>query len=72
MEWPGTVKPASVLSYSAIHKAVGLMVPGCFMILTGTIPVEHKSVHWMSMGAAGRNHLFGGGSSSQQFFVNGR
>ena len=47
------------MSISAIHKAAGLMVPSCSMILTGTIPVEHKSVHWQSMGAAGRNHLWG-------------
>ena len=25
--------------------------------LLGTIPVEQKSVHWLSMGAAGRNDL---------------
>ena len=25
--------------------------------LPGTIPVEQKSVHWLSMGAAGRNDL---------------
>ena len=31
------------------------------MISTGTIPVEHKSVHWLSMGATGKNHLWGGG-----------
>ena len=31
------------------------------MISTGTIPVEQKSVHWLSMGAASRNSLGGGG-----------
>ena len=46
-------------SYSAIHKAASLMVPGHSMISTGTIPVEHKSVHWLSMGAAGGNNLLG-------------
>ena len=35
------------------------------MILPGTIPVEHKSVHWLSMGAAGRNHLWGEGGVFQ-------
>ena len=45
------------------------MVPGCSMISTGTIPVEQKSVHWLSMGAAGRNGL--GGCSGQQFFGSG-
>ena len=44
---------------SAIHKAAGLTVPGRSMILTGTIPLEHKSVHWQLMGAAGRNNLGG-------------
>ena len=44
---------------STIHKAADLMVRGHSMISTGTIPVEHKSVHWLSMGAAGRNHLWG-------------
>ena len=29
------------------------------MISTGTIPVEQKRVHWLSMGAAGRNGLWG-------------
>ena len=48
-----------VLVNSAIHKVIGLTVPGCSMILTGTIPVEHKSVHWLSMGAGSRNHLGG-------------
>ena len=28
-----------------------------FPALPGTIPVEQKSVHWLSMGAAGRNDL---------------
>ena len=42
---------------SAIHKVAGLMVPGHSMISTGTIPVEQKSVHWLSMGATGRNGL---------------
>ena len=37
-----------------MHKATGLTV---LTVLTGTIPVEHKSVHWLSMGAGGRNHL---------------
>ena len=35
--------------YSAIHKAAGFTVPSRSMISTGTIPVEHKSVHWLSM-----------------------
>ena len=56
----------SECSYSTIHKAAGLTVPGHSMILTGTIPVEHKSVHWLSMGATSRNGL--GGYSSWQFF----
>ena len=33
--------------YSAIHKAIDLMVPGRSMISTGTIPVEQESVHWL-------------------------
>ena len=33
--------------YSAIHKATGLTVPGRSKNLAGTIPVEHKSVHWL-------------------------
>ena len=52
LDWTGYL-------YSTIHKATSLMVLGCSMISTGTIPVEHKSVHWLSMGAAGRNHLWG-------------
>ena len=36
------------------------MVPGRFMISTGTIPLEQKSVHWLSMGATSRNSLFAG------------
>ena len=47
------------VSNSAIHKADGLMVPSRSMILTGTILVEQKSVHWLSMGAASRNSLWG-------------
>ena len=47
------------MHYSTIHKATGLMVHGHSMILTGRIPVEHKSVHWLLMGAASRNHLWG-------------
>ena len=35
------------------------MVPSHSMISTGTIPVEHKSVHWLSMGATSRNHPWG-------------
>ena len=46
--------------YSAIHKATDLTVPGRSRISTGTIPVEQKSIHWLSMGAAGRNSLWGG------------
>ena len=42
---------------SPIHKAAGLTVPGRSMISTGTIPVGQKSVHWLPMGAAGRNDL---------------
>ena len=45
--------------YSAIHKGAGLTVPGCSMISTDIIPVEQKIVHWLSMGAAGRNGLCG-------------
>ena len=65
MTLPGTI-PENLLTalftkppapYSAIYKAAGLMVPGLSMILTGTIPMEQKSVHWLSMGAASRNHL---------------
>ena len=37
----------------------GLRVPGHSMILTGIIPVEQKSVDWLSMGAASRNALGG-------------
>ena len=48
----------SVHYSSAIHKAAGLTVPGRSMILTGTFPMEQKSVHWLSMGA-GRNGLWG-------------
>ena len=44
---------------SAIHQAASLTGPSRSMILTGTIPVEHKNVYWQSMGAAGRNHLWG-------------
>ena len=44
---------------SAIHKAAGLTVPGHSMISTGTIPMEQRSVHWLTMGAAGRNGLWG-------------
>ena len=43
--------------YSAIHKAGGFMVHGRSTGLPGIIPVEQKSVHWLSMGAAGRNDL---------------
>ena len=32
--------------YSAIHKAAGLMVPGCSMILPGTIPKIPISREW--------------------------
>ena len=52
--------------YSAIHKAAGVTVPGCSMILTGTIIVEQKSVYLLSIGAASRNGLGGGDG----FFVN--
>ena len=45
---------------SAIHKAAGLMVPGRSKISAGTIPVEQKSVHWLSMGTAGWNVLLEG------------
>ena len=44
-------------SYSAIHKASGFTVHGCSTGLPGIIPVEQKSVHWLSMGAASRNDL---------------
>ena len=33
------------------------MVHGRSTGLSGIIPVEQKSVHWLSMGAAGRNNL---------------
>ena len=33
------------------------MVHGRSTGLPGIIPVEQKSVHWLSMGAAGRNDL---------------
>ena len=55
-------KATSKSTYSAIHKAAGLTVPNRSIISTGTIPVEQKSVHWLSMGAAGRNGLWGGGA----------
>ena len=42
---------------STIHKASGFMVHGCSTGLPGIIPVEQKSVHWLSMGAASRNDL---------------
>ena len=42
---------------SAIHKAGGFMVHSSSAGLSGIIPVEQKSVHWLSMGAAGRNDL---------------
>ena len=56
----GTVSKEPV-AFNAIHKAAGLRVPGHSIILTGTIPVEQKSVDWLSMGAASRNALWGGG-----------
>ena len=40
---------------SAIHKAGGFTVHSRSTGLPGIIPVEQKSVHWLSMGAAGRN-----------------
>ena len=43
--------------YRAIHKASGFTVHGRSTGLPGIIPVEQKSVHWLSMGAAGRNDL---------------
>ena len=46
-------------SYSTIHKAAGLTISSHSMISIGTIPVEQKSVHWLSMGAAGRYDLWG-------------
>ena len=51
------VKSAKIGShiYSTIHKAGSLTVHGCSTGLSGIIPVEQKSVHWLSMGAAGRN-----------------
>ena len=45
------------LPYSAIHIAGGFMVHGRSTGLPGIIPVEQKSVHWLSMGAASRNDL---------------
>ena len=32
-------------------KPLALTVPGHSMILTGTIPVKQRCVHWLSMGA---------------------
>ena len=40
---------------STIHKAGNLTVQSHSTGLPGIIPVEQKSVHWLSMGAAGRN-----------------
>ena len=37
--------------------AGGFTVHGCSTGLPGIIPVEQKSVHWLSMGAASRNNL---------------
>ena len=48
---------ASTMFYSAIHKAGGFMVHGCSTGLPGIIPVEQKSVHWLSMEAAIQNTL---------------
>ena len=45
---------------SPIHKAGGFTVHGHSTGLPGIIPVEQKSVHWLSMGAAGRNDLLSG------------
>ena len=42
---------------SAIHKAGSFTVHGRSTGLPGIIPVEQKSVHWLSMGAARRNDL---------------
>ena len=36
-------------------KTPALMLPGRFITSAGTILVEQKSVHWLSMGATGRN-----------------
>ena len=52
---------------SAIHKAADLTVPSRSMTSTGTIPVGHKNVHWLSMAAASRNHL--GGMFQPAFFL---
>ena len=35
------------------------VLPRRSMILTGTISMEQKSVHWLSVGAASRNGLWG-------------
>ena len=42
---------------SAIHKASSFTVHGRSTGLPGIIPMEQKSVHWLSMGAASRNDL---------------
>ena len=42
---------------SAIHKAGGFTVHGRSTGLPSIIPVEQKSVHWLSMGAAIQNTL---------------
>ena len=52
---------------SAIHKAAHLTVPGCSMTLPGTIPVEQKSVHWLSMEPTGWNSPLGGGIPASRF-----
>ena len=49
----------SCVTNSAIHKEAGLTVPSHSMISTATIPVEQKSVHWLSMGAVSLNGLWG-------------
>ena len=42
---------------STIHKAGGFTVHGRSTGLPGIIPVEQKSVHWLSMGATVQNAL---------------
>ena len=53
----GSINQCNGDIYSPIHKASRFTVHGRSTGLPGTIPVQHKSVHWLSMGAAGRNDL---------------
>ena len=42
---------------SAVTALFTKLLAEPFLALPGTIPVEQKNVHWLSMGAAGRNDL---------------